>query len=88
MGLRDSETGQEESYTVLGAWDGDPDRGIISYQTAIGQALLGHKLGEVVTLTDHDHTRRYAIISIDQAPVDVTPPDPTLTEVAEPAAAN
>ena len=89
VGLKDSDTGQEESYTVLGAWDGDPDRGIISYQTAIGQALLGHKLGEVVTLTDHEQTRRYAIISIDPAPMDVTPPDPTLTEVAaESVAAN
>jgi transcription elongation GreA/GreB family factor len=88
VGLRSSDTGKEETFTLLGAWDGDPDRGIISYQTAIGQALLGHKLGEVVTLTDHEETRRFAIISIDPAPVDVTPPDPSLTEVeAEPVAA-
>lgn len=88
VGLRDADTGKEESFTVLGAWDGDPDRGIISYQTAIGQAMLGHKLGEVVTLTDHEETRRYAIISIDPAPVDVTPPDPSLVEIeAEPVTA-
>jgi transcription elongation GreA/GreB family factor len=85
--LRDSETGKEETYTVLGAWDGDPDRGIISYQTAIGQAMLGHKIGEIVTLTDHEDSRRFAIISIDPAPVDVTPPDPSLKEIAEPVAA-
>jgi hypothetical protein len=37
---------------------------------------------------DHEQTRRYAIVSIDAAPVDVTPPDPSLTEVvAEPVAA-
>jgi transcription elongation GreA/GreB family factor len=88
VGLRDTDTGKEETYTVLGAWDGDPDRGIISYQTAIGQALLGHKLGEIVALSDEHETRRFAIISIDAAPVDVTPPDPSLTEiVAEPVAA-
>jgi transcription elongation GreA/GreB family factor len=86
VGLRDSDTGKEETFTVLGAWDGDPDRGIISYQTAIGQAMLGHKLGEIVTLPDHEETRRYAIISIDPAPVDVTPPDPSLAEVGEPVA--
>ena len=46
---------QEETFTILGAWDGDPERHIISYQTAIGQALLGQKIGEVVTLnTDTD----------------------------------
>lgn len=89
VGLRDSDSGREEVYTVLGAWDGDPNRGIISYQTAIGQALLGHKLGEIVTLSDHDETRRFAIISIEPAPVDVTPPDPALTEIeAEPVAAD
>ena len=50
--------------------------------------MLGHKLGEVVTLTDDNATRRFAIISIEPAPVDVTPPDPTLTEAAaEPIAA-
>jgi transcription elongation GreA/GreB family factor len=85
VGLRDPDSGKEETYTVLGAWDGDPDRGIISYQTAIGQALLGHKIGEIVTLTDEIETRRFAIISIEPAPVDVTPPDPSLTEIiAEP----
>jgi transcription elongation GreA/GreB family factor len=81
VGLRDPDTGKEETYTVLGAWDGDPDKGIISYQTAIGQALLGHKLGEIVTLTDEQESRRFAIISIEPAPVDITPPDPSLTEV-------
>ena len=79
--LRDSDSGKEEVYTVLGAWDGDPDRGIISYQTAIGQALLGHKVGEIVTLSDEHETRRFAILSIEPAPVDVTPPDPSLTEI-------
>src|SRR3954454_5233824 len=88
VGVRGAESGKAETSAVLGAWDGDPDRGIISYQTAIGQAMLGHKLGEIVTLTDEHETHRFAIISIDPAPVDVTPPHPSLTEViAEPVAA-
>jgi transcription elongation GreA/GreB family factor len=88
VGLRDSDSGNEETYTVLGAWDGDPERGIISYQTAIGQALLGHKLGEIVTLNTEHGSADFAIISIEAAPPDVTPPDPALTEIAaEPVAA-
>jgi transcription elongation factor GreA len=88
VSLRDSKSGKEETYTVLGAWDGDPERGIISYQTAIGQALLGHKLGEIVTLNTEHGSADFAIISIEAAPPDVTPPDPSLTEiVAEPVAA-
>ena len=44
---------------MLGAWDGDPERNIISYQTAIGQAMLGHKIGEIVTLSDETETTAF-----------------------------
>src|SRR5205085_6198 len=54
--VRDVETNSDEAYTILGAWDGDPDRHIISYQTAIGQALLGHEIGETVSLSTEDGT--------------------------------
>ncbi|MDR2735814.1 MAG: GreA/GreB family elongation factor [Puniceicoccales bacterium] len=37
-------------YAVLGAWDGDPVHGILSYKTPLGQALLGKKVGDVVTI--------------------------------------
>ncbi len=80
--LRESTSGQEETHTILGAWDGDPDRGIISYQTAIGQSLLGHRLGEVVELNSEDDTGRYAIIAIEPAPLDEVPADPELLEPA------
>ena len=66
--VRDRNSKKQESYTILGAWDGDPDRHIISYQTAIGQALLGKKPAEVATLPNGD----VEIVSIDPAPVDQT----------------
>jgi len=78
--LRDTESNNEETYTVLGAWDGDPDRHIISYQTAIAQALIGHSLGEMVTLNTDHGSGRFAITSIEAAPIDETPPEST-TEV-------
>ncbi|PYK87361.1 MAG: hypothetical protein DMF47_03520 [Verrucomicrobia bacterium] len=86
--LRDSDSGKEEAYTILGAWDGDPERNIISYQTAIGQALLGHKSGEVVTLNTEHATANFKIVSIEPAPIDETTPDSTLFVTAsEPVAA-
>jgi len=86
--LRDSDSGKEETYTILGAWDGDPERNIISYQTAIGQALLGHKSGEFVTLNTEHATANFEIVSIDPAPIDETTPDSTLIVTAsEPVAA-
>src|SRR5471032_739743 len=36
-------TNQSESFTILGAWDSDPDKGIISYLSPVGAALLNHK---------------------------------------------
>jgi transcription elongation GreA/GreB family factor len=80
--LREPDSGKEETYTILGAWDGDPERNIISYQTAIGQALLGHQPGEVVMLNTDQGDSRFAIISIEAAPVDTAVPDLSLTEVA------
>jgi transcription elongation factor GreA len=68
--LRNVETNEEETYTILGAWDGDPDRHIISYQTAIGQALLGHELGETVSLNTEHGTAEFNIISIKPATPD------------------
>jgi transcription elongation GreA/GreB family factor len=64
--VRDKNSKKDETYTILGAWDGDPDRHIISYQTAIGQALLGKKAGEVATLPNGD----VEIVSIEPAPLD------------------
>ena len=80
--LRETRKGREETYTILGAWDGDPERAIISYQTAIGQSLLGHGVGEVVELNSEEDTGSYAIISIEPAPVDEVPADPELLEPA------
>jgi len=64
--VRDKDSKKSETYTILGAWDGDPDRNVISYQTAIGQALLGKKTGEVATLPNGD----VEVVSIEPAPVD------------------
>src|SRR5438477_1291121 len=64
--VRDKESKKTETYTILGGWDGDPDRNIISYQTAIAQALLGKKAGEVATLPNGEAE----VVSIEPAPVD------------------
>ena len=86
--LRDAETHIEEAYTVLGAWDGEPDRHIISYQTAIGQALLGHKVSETVSLsTEHGTAAQFSIVSIQPAPPDRTAQAPDLPSESAVAAA-
>jgi len=48
--LRDVATGKAVRYSVLGAWDSDPETHRLAYKTPLGQALLGKKVGEHVKL--------------------------------------
>ncbi|HUZ07997.1 MAG TPA: GreA/GreB family elongation factor [Candidatus Paceibacterota bacterium] len=59
------ETNQSESFTILGAWDSDPDKGIISYLTPVGQSLLNHKVGDEVEFDLHGTKRRHRIEKIE-----------------------
>ena len=55
-----------EAFTILGAWDSDPERGIISYLSPMAQALLNHKPGEEVELEMEGGVRkRYRIEGIE-----------------------
>lgn len=49
--IRDLETNKDAEYQILGKNEADPDAGIISDQSPIGKALLGHKKGETVKVT-------------------------------------
>ena len=45
-----SRDGQELSLTIMGPWESDPDQGIISYASDLGQNLLGLSAGDSVEL--------------------------------------
>ncbi len=44
----DEEFGEEETYTIVGSAEADPTLGRISNESPIGQALMGHTVGDVV----------------------------------------
>ncbi len=62
--LRDAANGKAVRYTVLGAWDSDPDNHVIAYKTPLGQALLGKKLGEHVKLKIGGVQHEYQVAGI------------------------
>ncbi len=73
--LKDVATGETLVYTILGAWDSDLSKGIISYQTAVARALLNHTTGERIELsTDEGGTRHVAIEKIEPHQVDLSIP--------------
>jgi transcription elongation GreA/GreB family factor len=58
-------TNQRESFTILGAWDSEPEKGIISYLSPVGAALLNHKVGDEVEFELHGTKRRHRIEHIE-----------------------
>src|SRR3984957_6277863 len=53
-----------EQFTVLGAWDSDPEKGVISYLTPVAQSLLNRKPGEEVDFEMDGAKKRYRIEEI------------------------
>lgn len=48
--LKDQE-GNTIHYKILGPWDADPEKNIISYASPLGKSLIGRKIGEKVEFT-------------------------------------
>lgn len=65
--LTDLDSGTTQTVTILGAWDSDPDKGIVSYQTPIAQALLKNKVGETIELPLESGAKRRVRIDSIQA---------------------
>jgi transcription elongation GreA/GreB family factor len=61
----DLEANQPERFTILGAWDSDPDRGVVSYLSPMAQALLNHKLGDQVEFEVHGVRHHHRIDAIE-----------------------
>jgi transcription elongation factor GreA len=56
--------GTTTTYTILGAWDSDPDNHVISYKTPLGAALLTKKSGDSVKVKTGGTEEGYSILSI------------------------
>jgi transcription elongation GreA/GreB family factor len=62
--VKQNASGSTTTYTILGAWDGDPEKHVISYKTAFGAALLGKKPGDVVKVKAAGAEEDYTIVSV------------------------
>lgn len=48
--LKDLGSEERFNYTILGAWDSDPENNILSYLTPLAQSILGKKVGDDVQI--------------------------------------
>lgn len=65
--LFNKDTNQNEVYTILGPWESDPDKGIISYMSPRGNALLDRKQEEEFSFTINDSQYNYKVVNIEIA---------------------
>ena len=62
--LQEGASGQPVRYTLLGYWDGDPDKHLISYKTPLGLALLSKKIGDHVKVKSGGSEHDYVVTGI------------------------
>ena len=65
--LTDNDSGKDETYTILGPWESDPDNNVISYMSPFGNAVLNRKAGETATFTINEHKYNYTVKEIKKA---------------------
>ncbi len=63
--LQEAGASKTDVYTILGAWDGDVTLGILSYQSALAKAVIGHKIGDKVTIPTENGDREAQILKIE-----------------------
>jgi len=77
----DLKTNATEHFTILGAWDSDPEKGVVSYLSPVAQSLLGKKVGDEVEFEVHGVHHRHRIEGIEACkPVAPPPPPPAPAE--------
>ena len=62
--LKDVETGEEETYTVVGTTEADPFNNKISNESPVGTAMLGKKIHDVVVANTPAGELSYEILEV------------------------
>lgn len=62
--IEDGEEGDPEEYKIVGSQEADPMNGLLSEESPIGKALLGHAIGDVVTIEAPDGVFSFKITAI------------------------
>jgi transcription elongation factor GreA len=62
--LKEVDSSEERDYTILGPWDADFERRVLSYRSPIAKSLLGSKQGDVISLDIEEGRKKYKIKEI------------------------
>jgi transcription elongation GreA/GreB family factor len=75
---------QPETFTILGAWDSDPDKSVISYLSPVAQSLLNSKVGDEVEFEFQGAKHRHRIEHIEIFKAAPAPANATVATVSVP----
>ncbi len=67
VSLHDNKANSDVTYTILGPWESDPDTGVISYLSPLGDNLLDAKVGENLHFTINEREFDYTVTQITAA---------------------
>jgi transcription elongation factor GreA len=62
--LEDAESGEKKQLTIVGQYEIDLKDGRISVHSPVGKALIGHRVGDLVTIVAPAKTSEYQILEI------------------------
>lgn len=62
--IKDLQTSEILSYRIVGSMETNPDEGKISDESPVGKTLIGHKVGEIVTIKIPAGFVEYEILDI------------------------
>ena len=67
--LNSLEEDKTEKFTILGPWESEPSKKVISYTSPLGETLLNKTVGDVVSLGTAKKKKQYKILKIEKAVV-------------------
>ncbi|MFA5570601.1 MAG: transcription elongation factor GreA [Sphaerochaetaceae bacterium] len=67
--LKDNLSGEIKSYQILGPWESDPSKRIISYLAPFGSKLLNHRVGEQFDFEINEKKYDFTVLSIKELPI-------------------
>ena len=63
--LLDRISGGEVTYTFMGRWESEPEKGIIDFNAPLGQHLVNHKAGEDVKFEINERKYDFQVLSVE-----------------------
>ncbi|EQA38584.1 transcription elongation factor GreA/GreB C-terminal domain protein [Leptospira inadai serovar Lyme str. 10] len=64
--LKNESTGENQTYSILGAWDADTEKNIISYQSPLAKSLLGKRVGDTAALNLGGAETKFKVLDINR----------------------